>query len=178
MEIKRVGSKEIYRNKWMSLREDEIQRPSGARGIYSVVDKEDFVIIMPVEGEYVHLVEQYRYPVEGRYWEFPQGTWEEKAGADPVEVARGELAEETGYRAKILEYAGHMLLAPGLSSQGYHIFLAKDLLKGKRKLDAEEEDLVSRRFHMDEFEGMIREGRIKDASTICAYSLIKMKGML
>jgi len=178
MKIKTLNSREIYKNKWMTLREDEIERPSGAKGIYSVVDKPDFAIIVPIEDGYIHLVEQYRYPVEGRYWELPQGTWDDKDEVDPKELALGELREETGMIAGKLDYAGHLLLAPGLSSQGYHIFLATDLVKDERNLDTEEEDLITRKFAVEEFEDMIKNGIIKDASTICAFSFVKMKGML
>ena len=72
-------------------------RRDGSTGIYRVVEKPDFVVIVPVEDDgQVHLVEQYRYPVKGRYWELPEGSWEQEQGADPMEMARGELLEETG----------------------------------------------------------------------------------
>jgi hypothetical protein len=58
----------------MQLREDVIQRPDGSQGIYSYVEKPDFALIIPVERDGFHLVEQYRYPVSHRSWEFPQGT--------------------------------------------------------------------------------------------------------
>ena len=178
MKIKTLSSREIYKNKWMTLREDEIERPSGSKGIYSVVDKPDFAIIVPIEGEYIHLVEQYRYPVEGRYWELPQGTWDDVDDVDPRELAHGELREETGLVAKSLEYVGHLLLAPGLSSQGYHIFLATDMIREESMLDKEEEDLITKKFTIEEFEEMIKNGVIKDASTICAFSFVKLKGLL
>ncbi len=47
--IQRISSHEVYRNRWMSLREDEIERPDGSRGIYSVVDKPDFALVIPAE---------------------------------------------------------------------------------------------------------------------------------
>ena len=54
----------------MRVREDTIRRRDGSTGIYGVVAKPDFVVIVPVEDDgRVHLVEQYRYPVKGRYWE-------------------------------------------------------------------------------------------------------------
>ena len=72
-------------------------------------------------------MEQYRYPVKGRYWELPQGSWEQKPGADPMEKARGELREETGLDAAKMTYVGHLFEACGYSNQGYHIFLATGL---------------------------------------------------
>ncbi|MFT7560662.1 MAG: ADP-ribose pyrophosphatase [Flavobacteriales bacterium] len=66
-EIKQLESKIVYQNKWMSIREDKILRPSGAQGTYSVLDKKDFVVIVPIHDNHIYLVEQYRYPVNGRY---------------------------------------------------------------------------------------------------------------
>ncbi|MGH3718899.1 MAG: hypothetical protein ACRDRI_08680 [Pseudonocardiaceae bacterium] len=58
--IQRVSSRIAYHNQWMQLREDVIQRPDGSQGIYSYVEKPDFALIIPVERDGFHLVEQYR----------------------------------------------------------------------------------------------------------------------
>ena len=162
----------------MEVKEDVIARPSGKTGIYGYVEKPDFVIVIPYANGRVHLVEQYRYPVKGRFWEFPQGSWEEKKDAPPEEVAMGELKEETGLIAEKITYLGHQYVGYGFSNQGYHIFLATDLSKGEKDLDAEEEDLISSSFKIADFESMILKGEIKDATTICAYGLAKMKQLL
>ena len=102
--VRRVSTREVYRNPWMALREDEIRRPDGSAGIYSVVDKPDFALVIPAEPDGFHLVEQYRYPVGGRYWEFPQGTapggaavtrpswpgpsWPRRPGCGPARLSR------------------------------------------------------------------------------------------
>ena len=57
-EIETLDSKIVYQNKWMSVREDRIRRPSGAEGIYGVVDKPDFVAILPIQDEHIHIVGQ------------------------------------------------------------------------------------------------------------------------
>ena len=62
-EIETLSTRVVYKNKWMTVREDRIRRLSGAEGIYGVVDKPDFVVILPVQDGLIHLVEQYRYPV-------------------------------------------------------------------------------------------------------------------
>lgn len=54
----------------MQLREDVIERPDGSQGIYSYIEKPDFALIIPVERDGFYLVEQYRYPVSHRSWEF------------------------------------------------------------------------------------------------------------
>lgn len=95
-DIETLGSKLVYENRWMKVREDAIRRADGSDGIYGFVEKPDFVIILPVQDGMVHLVEQYRYPIRKRQWELPQGSWEEDPNANPDDLARGELLEETG----------------------------------------------------------------------------------
>jgi hypothetical protein len=95
--IETTSTRLVCENRWMPVREDTIRRRDGSTGIYGVAEKPDFVVIVPVEDDCrVHLLEQYRYPVKGRYWELPQGSSEQEPGVDPMEMARGELREETG----------------------------------------------------------------------------------
>ncbi len=55
-EIETLSSKIVYQNRWMKVHEDKIKRASGAEGIYGVVDKPDFVCILPIEDGHIHLV--------------------------------------------------------------------------------------------------------------------------
>ena len=61
MTIRQLSSRVVYRNRWMTVREDEIERDNGARGIYGVVEKCDSAIVIAIDGDQVYLVEQYRY---------------------------------------------------------------------------------------------------------------------
>lgn len=176
--IKQLNSKIVYKNKWMTVREDQIERPSGAKGIYGVVDKPHFVIIIPFENGKVHLVEQYRYPVKERHWDFPQGSLEKEPDIAPEKVAISELKEETGLIADKMTHVGFQFQAYGYSSQGYHIFIATGLTKTENQLDIEEEDLITAEFTIEEFEKMIINGMIKDAGTTASYALAKMKKLI
>ncbi len=170
--IQRISSHEVYRNRWMSLREDEIERPDGSRGIYSVVDKPDFALVIPAENDGFHLIEQYRYPVGGRYWEFPQGSFSDGEDGDPVRLARAELAEETGLSAGRLTHLGHLFCSHGTSSQGFDVYLAEDLEHGEPDREAEEQDMRQTWVSRAHFERMIRDGQIRDDSTLAAYALL------
>ena len=177
-EIVTTSTKLVYANRWMQVREDAIQRRDGSHGIYGVVEKPDFAIIAPIEPDgSVHLVEQYRYPVQARYWEFPQGTWEHAPDANPLDVARGELQEETGLLASRMTYAGRLLQAYGYATQGFHVFLAEDLRPGTASPEREEQGLVSRAFAPGEFVSMTTNGIIVDAATLAAFCLLQLKGL-
>ena len=172
-EIERLDGRVVYRNRWMTVREDRIRRGDGGEGIYGVVEKLDYALIVPLDGSRLHLVEQYRYAVGARHWEFPQGSWENAPEADMADVAAGELAEETGLRAGTLQRVGRVFQAYGYATQAAHVFLARDLRRGGRSLDVEEHGLVTRAFEVDEVGTMIDEGRIVDAATIAACHLVE-----
>src|SRR5580698_8539794 len=97
--ITTLSSREVYRNRWMRVREDEILRSNGQKGIYGVVDKDECAIILPIDDGHVWLVEQFRYTIQERALELPQGGWEMEV-EQPEELARGELREETGSDAE------------------------------------------------------------------------------
>jgi 8-oxo-dGTP pyrophosphatase MutT (NUDIX family) len=170
MSIKTLSSREVYRNSWLRLREDRIVRSNGVEGIYGVVDKEDCAIIIPLDGEHVYLVEQFRYTVQARFLELPQGGWE-TADINPEELARGELKEETGLLAERMKFLGTSYVAYGYANQKMHIFLATGLTHGEKEPDPEEHDLQLHRMPVQEFEQRMRDGRIADVCTLAAWSL-------
>ena len=177
-EIECLRSKVVYQNKWMTVREDIIRRETGQEGLFGIVDKPDFVVIVPVQDQQIILVEQYRYPVKERCLELPQGAWENSKFTNPNEVALGELQTETGYVARQLHYVGFQYLATGYSTQGYHIYFATDLEMTKTNLDLAEAEPTSRLMHLWEFEALLETGDITDATTLAAYSLTKLKGFV
>ncbi|MDD1793660.1 NUDIX hydrolase [Enterovibrio sp. ZSDZ42] len=162
----------------MSVREDKVVRASGAEGIYGVVDKPDCAAILAIENGMIHLVQQYRYTVQQRCWEIPQGAWESNPDADHLELAKGELREETGMQAESMTYLGAQFVAYGFLNQTCHVYLATGLTDVGKQLDTEEEDLISAAFPISEFEQMIIGGKLKDTVTIAAYGLLKLKQLI
>lgn len=177
MSIKTISSREVYRNPWTRVREDIIERANGQRGIYGVVDKDPASLIIPLEttpeGEFVYLVEQFRYTVGGTYLEFPQGGWEQ-AEVVPEELARGELREETGLTAERMTLLSTLQIAYGVMNQKHHIFLAEGLTAGEHDRDPEESDLTVRRVRVKEFETMVLEGKIVDNCSVAAWGLYRL----
>ncbi len=170
--IKTISTRTVYRNRWSHVREDIIERGDGARGIYGVLDKDPACIIIPLErtsqGDFLTLVHQFRYTVQGSFYEFPQGGWEVP---DPniEELARGELREETGLHAARMTEIGRNWIAYGAMRQMHHVWLAEDLTQGEMDLEAEEQGLTVHRVRVEEFEQMIRDGRVMDNCSIAAW---------
>jgi 8-oxo-dGTP pyrophosphatase MutT (NUDIX family) len=175
--IRTISSREVYRNHWTRVREDVIERANGQRGIYGVVDKDPAAIIIPLEvtaeGEFVYLIEQFRYTVGARHCEFPQGGWE-LAEVDAEDLARGELREETGLTAERMTHLSTLQIAYGVMNQQQHVFLAEGLTMGNAEPDVEEHDLVLRRVSVSEFERMLLNGAIVDNCSVAAWGLYKV----
>ncbi|GAA4234746.1 NUDIX hydrolase [Actinomadura meridiana] len=172
--IEQLSSEIVYENRWMSVTEDQVERPDGSRGVYGVVHKPDFALIIPAEADGFHMVEEYRYPIKKRTWSFPQGTLPDRQQADPEELARLELAQETGLRAHTLRHLGYLNCSHGTSSQGFNIFHATDLEQGEHDREAEEQDMRQKWVSRTDFVAMVGDGRITDDSTLAAYALLLM----
>lgn len=170
--IRQVSSREVYRNDWLTLREDGIRRPDGTDGIYAVVDKPNYALVIACDGDRLKLVEQFRYPLGLRRWEFPQGTAPGRADMEPRDLAARELREETGLRAEAIVKLGLLDVAPGMSSQRGWVFLATELTEGDHDREHEEQDMCSAWVTRGEFEQMVADGEITDAQSIAAYGML------
>ncbi|MCV7419782.1 NUDIX hydrolase [Mycobacterium yunnanensis] len=177
--IERVSSRQVYRNAWMAVREDDIRRPDGSLGIYGVVDKPTFALVIAREDEggRYRLVEQFRYPIGLRRWEFPQGTAPGTLDGDeppPADLAADELREETGLRAESMQVLGQLDVAPGMSSQRGWVFLATGITEGEHERELEEQDMHSEWFTGDQIDQMIVDGTITDAQSIAGWMQLRL----
>ena len=170
--MRTTSSREVYRNQWIRVREDGVEWPDGTTGIYGVVEKPHFALVIPAERDGFWLVEQYRYPLGRRAWEFPQGTWAAGDGGTAEELARAELEEETGLRAAELRHLGHVDLAPGLMTQEFDVWLATGLTQGPPRREATEADMREAWVSEAGLRTMIRDGRLTDSPSLAAFSLL------
>lgn len=171
-QIKQLSHELKYENKWMKVYEDKIQRGNGACGIYGVVEKPAFALIVPFDGKGFYVVEQYRYPLKVRSIEFPMGSLELEDSTE-LECARRELREECGLVADSIREIGSFYVAVGFSNQVGHVFFASGLTKTKNDLDEEEADLVCKYVPLEEFKKMIEANVIKDSATIAAWAMVR-----
>lgn len=171
-DVSRLSTRSVYRNRWMHVREDEVRRRDGSTGIFGVVDKADAAVIIPEAGGAVWMVEQYRYAIGRRSLEFPQGSWETATDVDPLQLASGELSEETGFTAGAMRPLGILWLSPGFCHQPAHVFLATDLAAGPHSREPTESDMTMRLVGRQELDRLVARGSIVDTTTVAAYGLL------
>jgi ADP-ribose pyrophosphatase len=171
---KTVSSEILHHGRAFSFKRDEVQLPNGRRTFRDIVDHPGAVAIIPVlpDGR-VALVRQYRYAIRKSLLELPAGTLEQ--GELPLDCARRELREETGYEAGTIEKMLSFYTAPGYSSEMIHVFVAKDL----RLVGAEaepDENITVKPMGLEEVLRLIDENAIEDAKTICGiFALQRVK---
>ena len=171
-EIRALTSSVVYTDNWIRLRRDEIERRDGSRGTYAVIERRDFAVVIPAERGGFHLVEEYRYPVGRRSWSFPQGGFRHDQSGSPEELARLELAQETGLRAHRMAHLGRLTAGHGMTNQYGVYFLATGLTPGEADPEPEEYGIRHEWVPREQFEKMVQERQIVDDSTLAAYALL------
>lgn len=170
MEERTVSTRRIFRGRVVGLRVDDVQLPGGRRSQREIVEARGAVGIVALDAqENLLLVRQFRKPVEQEMWEIPAGTLE--PGEPPLECARRELAEETGYRAETIEPMLSFYTSPGFCDEEMHLFLALRLTPGQQSLEDDESLWVSKVPLARALE-MVRAGEIVDAKTILGILLM------
>ena len=173
---KTLSTKIVRSNPWFKLREDRVIRPDGKKGTYSFVLAPKAVGVVPCfQDGSVLLVGQYRYSVEVYSWEIPEGGGREDE--KPIQAARRELREETGYRAANFKSLGILHTSNCFTNEVAHIFYATDLKHGKDKQDGTEQ-IVTRRLPFKEAYQMAVDGKITDSLTLVALFRLKALGIL
>lgn len=160
----RVDSQELLRGGFLVARRDTVRLPDGSLSQREYVCHPGAVVVVAelADGRLV-LERQWRYPLDRAFTEFPAGKLE--ASEDPWLCARRELLEETGYSARLWAYAGPVHLAIAYSTEVIHLFFARDLSAGPRKLDQGEFlDVFSAT--LEELLQWAQEGQLTDAKTL------------
>ena len=173
--IKRLEREKIFENRWITLFGDLVRFPSGYEGEYSVIEKANFSLVIPIIGDKFVLVKVYRYPIGEYSWEFVMGANESQPDMDAGELAADELREETGYVAKSLEFLSELTVANALLTQKFSVFVAQNLTAGETSHEKTEDIEEVRLFGREELEEMIVSGELFDGPSVAAYGLFRLK---
>ena len=160
----KISSEQVYKGNFLNILRDTVFLPSGKQATREyVVHPGAVVVIALLDDGRVVLERQHRYPVGRVMVEFPAGKLD--AGENPQYCGQRELLEETGYSATYWAYAGPMHLAIAYSDEVLHIYFAKGLTLGERKLD-EGESLDVFTTTPAELLAMCSQGLVTDAKTL------------
>jgi len=167
--MKIVSSKEVLKNKLFTVVEEVAHDPSGFEIKRSIVRHPGSAVMMAVDEKHrILLVKQFRLPAEQDLWELPAGRIDE--GETPLQAARRELREETGYKANKWVELSSFWPSPGYVAEKMNLFLALELTEGQQE-PMEDERIELRWFAEDELGAMIREKKILDGKTMIGYYL-------
>ena len=163
---RRLTTRPVYQNRWISVREDQVEMPDGRTTIYGVVTCAGCVGVLPfVDPDTVVLVGQYRYVAGGFYWEMPTGAMQ--AGESEEAAVQRELAEEAGYEADRLVKLCAYHTSKSVVDETANIYLAEGLRSVSRAADPTE-FIEVRTFPFDEVVRMVERDEIKDSMTVIA----------
>ena len=159
-----LKSKTLFRGRVIQLKVERVVEPGGILTTREVVCHAGSVVIVPrLPDDRIILVRQYRHPVRESLWELVAGGMED--GETPVQSARRELREETGYRARVFKPLVEFFPSPGILSEKMHLFEARGLTPSQGQPDADEH-IKTGLFTIAELINMVRENKIRDAKTL------------
>ncbi len=160
----------VYKSKWLTVTQDEVESELGHKMTWSRVAKNPAVLVIPWDGEYTYIVGLYRYPVDAFSWEFVEGNSD---FSSTEESARVELEEETGLKGEKFEKIGEFFLAPGFCNQHFHIYVATGLTQGVAHPEPDEVAIKVKNVTLKEMESLIEKKEIMDGPTIAALAFFK-----
>ena len=171
--MKLISSVEKYKNSLFSVTEDHAVDPSGFEIKRGIVQHAGSAVMMAVDDrKRILLVRQYRLPARAYLWELPAGRLD--PGETPLQAAKRELIEETGYRAKKWTKLVTFYPSPGYVAEKMTIYLATGLTAGESK-PMEDERIETRWFSEKEVRDGILSGKIIDAKTMIGYFNWKLR---
>lgn len=162
----------IYKGRVINITKDEVVCPNGQTSLREIVHHRGGVaILFKVDDKFI-FEKQYRYAMNEEIIEMPAGKLEE--GEIPLEAAKRELLEETGYRPLEMIHLGDSYPTPGYSTEVIHLYYCPKAVKEERHLDNDEcIDLIY--LTLEEIEEMITQGKIKDSKSVASIFLYKKK---
>lgn len=163
------GNKKIFSGKLLNLFLDKARKlPNGNFTRLEYIKHPGASIIVPfLDSGKIVFVRQYRPVINQYILELPAGTLSKRE--TPLNCAKRELAEETGYRAGVMKALGHIYTTPGFTTEKIYIYEARKLKEAPSKNEADEvlETVILER---KKIRRLVHEGKISDAKTIAALA--------
>ncbi len=168
---KTIEVETIYEGRIIDVTLEKVRLPNGNEGMREVVRHSGAVAVIAQtdEGKYV-FVRQFRKPLERTIVEIPAGKLEKDE--EPLETAKRELKEETGYSCNNIEHIISFYTSPGFADEIIHLYKATELTKGKQHMD-DDEFLDVIELTLEEAQQLVNNQEIIDAKT--AYAVLYLQ---
>lgn len=159
-----LSSKTVFKGRRVEVNVDRVREPGGVEAQRELVRHPGSVVVLPVLADgSILLVRQFRYAARQSLWELVAGGLE--PGEKPLRSAARELAEETGYRARVFKRVLDFYPSPGILDEVMHLVEARGLVRGEARPEADER-IQLRIFSVAELRKMASANKIKDAKTL------------
>jgi ADP-ribose pyrophosphatase len=163
-----VGSEAVAEIGFLTVESVEMRGPDGSVSSRIAVRHPGAVAVLPLDGEDVVLIRQYRAPVDQLLLEIPAGKLD-VADEPAEETAVRELEEEIGMRAGRMQHLFGFLTTPGFSDERIDLFLATDLTPVPHAPHGPEEEAAEIvRCPVSDVASLLADGRVTDVKTIIA----------
>lgn len=166
---KKIYSEVIFKGKILTLKKDIIKTDNNIEATREIIEHRGAVAIIPYHNNGFYLVKQYRYAIKSELWEIPAGLKE--IDEKPKDTAIRELIEEINFRPDKLSLLGEFYSTPGFSNEIISLFIAENLKEDRSRKQDIDENLLIKKFSINEIIEKIKSNEIKDLKTILAFYL-------
>ena len=169
-----LSSEVVYQGPLFRVLHDKLIEPGGRASERDVIRHNGSVVILAIDSRknkknpWIVIERQYRHAANQFMWELPAGKLE--VGEDPLEGAKRELAEETGYSAKNWKPLVEYYASPGFLGESMKVFLAEGLIAGDAHPE-DDEQIDFRLIKLSDVLKMIEKGAILDGKTLSSILL-------
>ena len=168
---KKISGEKIFDGVLLHVRKDEVELPNGHKATREWIEHPGASSVIPLlPDNQIILVRQFRYPVGQVTLEVPAGKLD-FVGEDPLECARRELSEETGYTAEKIWKLTTIATTVGFSNEFIHLFAATDLTPGKQHPD-DDEFINAVKIPLTAALQLVESGKIIDAKSVISILLL------
>jgi len=167
----KIRGERVYTGRIINLDRDTVRFPDGSVGELEMIRHPGASAVVPFVSEasgedpQILMVRQYRYAADDYLYEIPAGRLD--PGEAPIACAERELREETGCRARSMEFLFTMFTTPGFTDERIHVFMATGLERGETAHESDE-FITLETVTLSSALRFIQEGRIKDGKTALA----------
>ena len=159
-----ISEEQAWKGRFLDVRSARVELPNGrVTGRDLVRHPGASAVVALTESGKIVLVRQYRTAIDRVTVEIPAGKLD--PGEDPLECAKRELHEETGFSASRIQYLTTIATTPGFCDEVIHIYMATGLTFDGANPDDDEfvnVDLVP----LSELIDAVLDGKIEDAKTV------------